>query len=116
MHRPTALLGLLGLLLSSSVALAAEPSGTDASAADQPPNETGDDGDVFDSLASDLEQGKESESPSAASTPTPTGAQGSQSLNPDISVIADFAAAGFSDTDNLQTGGHDPIHNGFNLQ
>ena len=39
-----------------------------------------------------------------------------QSLNPDISLIADFAAAAFSDDAHLQTGAHDPQRNGFNLQ
>jgi hypothetical protein len=39
-----------------------------------------------------------------------------QSLNPDISLIADFAAAAFSDEAHLQTGAHDPQRNGFNLQ
>lgn len=38
-----------------------------------------------------------------------------QSLNPDISVVLDVAAAWFSD-ENLQTGGHDPSETGFNLQ
>lgn len=38
-------------------------------------------------------------------------------LNPDISVISDVALAVFSDPDRqLQTGGHDPTANGFNLQ
>ena len=37
------------------------------------------------------------------------------SLNPDMTIIADFALAWFSD-DNLQTGGHDPRETGFNLQ
>jgi hypothetical protein len=36
-------------------------------------------------------------------------------MNPDISFILDVAFAWFSD-DNLQTGAHDPIQNGFNLQ
>ncbi|TVR03990.1 MAG: zinc-regulated TonB-dependent outer membrane receptor [Deltaproteobacteria bacterium] len=39
-----------------------------------------------------------------------------QSMNPDISVILDVAGAWFSDTDHLQTGAHDPVRNGFNLQ
>lgn len=39
-----------------------------------------------------------------------------QSLNPDISVIADFAAAAFSSAAPLEIGAHDPDHNGFNLQ
>lgn len=37
-------------------------------------------------------------------------------LNPDTSLIADFAAAAFSDDAHLQTGAHDPQRNGFNLQ
>lgn len=40
---------------------------------------------------------------------------GIQSLNPDLSVTLDFAGAAFSD-DPLQTGGHDPDHNGFTLR
>lgn len=42
----------------------------------------------------------------------------SASLLPDISLIADFAAAWFSGAQDapLQTGAHDPRHTGFNLQ
>jgi hypothetical protein len=40
-----------------------------------------------------------------------------QSMNPDLSFIADFALAALSDEDRqLQTGAHDPRANGFNLQ
>lgn len=39
-----------------------------------------------------------------------------QSLNPDIALIADVAAAWFSSDEPLQTGGHDPTVTGFNLQ
>jgi hypothetical protein len=40
-----------------------------------------------------------------------------QSLNPDLSLVTDVALAWFSDEDRaLQTGGHDPTVNGFNLQ
>lgn len=39
-----------------------------------------------------------------------------QTFNPDLSFIADIAFAWFSDDDNLQTGAHDPVANGFNLQ
>ncbi len=39
-----------------------------------------------------------------------------QSLNPDLSFIADIALAWFTSDDHLQTGGHDPTSNGFNLQ
>lgn len=49
--------------------------------------------------------------------PTPAGPpSGVQSLNPDLSLIADFAAAAFSNEDHLQSGAHDPQRNGFNLQ
>lgn len=47
---------------------------------------------------------------------SPTPAAGAiQSMNPDISVILDAAAAWFSDEPDLR-GGHDPQSNGFNLQ
>ena len=57
-----------------------------------------------------------------SSTPAPpptraaSGGGAVQSLNPDISVIGDFAFALFSEDQNHQTGGHDPTENGFNLQ
>jgi hypothetical protein len=38
------------------------------------------------------------------------------SANPQLSFIADFALAAFSEEENLQAGGHDPTENGFNLQ
>ncbi|MHB8877328.1 MAG: zinc-regulated TonB-dependent outer membrane receptor, partial [Myxococcaceae bacterium] len=38
------------------------------------------------------------------------------SLNPDLSFILDVALAGFSQDEPLQSGGHDPTKNGFNLQ
>lgn len=37
-------------------------------------------------------------------------------MNPDISVVLDVAGAYFSDSDHLQSGGHDPQKNGFSLQ
>jgi len=53
--------------------------------------------------------------PPSSAAPAPA-ASGVQSLNPDMSLIADFAAAAFSDDAHLQTGAHDPQRNGFNLQ
>jgi len=50
--------------------------------------------------------------PSAAPTPGAV----VQALLPDIAIIADFALAAFSSDEPLQTGGHDPTANGFNLQ
>ena len=55
----------------------------------------------------------------AAPPPAPAatrGGGGGQSMNPDISLIADVAAAYFTADEPLQTGGHDPTVNGFNLQ
>ncbi len=51
-----------------------------------------------------------------AGSGSPATSSGVQSLNPDISLIADFAAAAFSNDTHLETGAHDPQHNGFNLQ
>jgi hypothetical protein len=61
------------------------------------------------------------ETPPAAETPgepapPATGASGLQSLNPDISFIADVAAAWFSARPPLESGEHDPRNNGFTLQ
>ena len=47
---------------------------------------------------------------------TPTGASGVQSLNPDLSFIADVAAGWFSSGTPLQSGEHDPRNSGFTLQ
>lgn len=38
------------------------------------------------------------------------------SMNPDLALIADVAAAYFTSEEPLQSGGHDPTQNGFNLQ
>ena len=45
-----------------------------------------------------------------------TGASAIQSLNPDLSFIADVAGAWFSAKPPLETGEHDPRNNGFTLQ
>ena len=45
-----------------------------------------------------------------------TGASAIQSLNPDLSFIADIAGAWFSAKPPLETGEHDPRNNGFTLQ
>jgi hypothetical protein len=54
--------------------------------------------------------------PTASSTPPAPAGAGLQSLIPDLAFIADFALAYFSEDENLQSGGHDPVKNGFNLQ
>lgn len=43
------------------------------------------------------------------------GIPGIQSMNPNMAVLLDFDGAAFS-TEPLQTGGHDPDHNGFTLR
>jgi hypothetical protein len=65
-----------------------------------------------------LEQDSAADADGAGTGPQPPAATGSgiQSLNPDLSFIADFALAYFSEDENLQSGGHDPVKNGFNLQ
>ncbi len=59
-----------------------------------------------------LEAPPASEEPAAPAT----GASALQSLNPDLSLIADVAGAWFSHRPPLQTGEHDPRNNGFTLQ
>lgn len=56
------------------------------------------------------------ESPAAVEAAGATSAAAASSMNPDISLILDAALAYFSEDENLQTGGHDPTVNGFNLQ
>lgn len=51
-----------------------------------------------------------------APPPAPTGALSLQSLNPDISFIADVAFAYFTADAPRMSGGHDPQANGFTLQ
>lgn len=64
--------------------------------------------------AEDQQDPKEAGAGDRALEPTPAGRGGV--LNPNLSFIAQFAAAWFSEDDNLQTGAHDPDHTGFNLQ
>lgn len=56
------------------------------------------------------------ETPVAAPLPTMGLGRIFQSMNPDIAIIMDVAAAAFSDPNPLQIGAHDPRRNGFNLQ
>ena len=52
----------------------------------------------------------------AESQQTPTQTRSFQSMNPDVSVDGLFAAAYFSEPENLNFGGHDPHERGFNVQ
>jgi len=54
--------------------------------------------------------------PPSASSPPPSGSASGSVMNPNISLILDAALAYFSDDDHLQTGAHDPVEDGFNLQ
>jgi hypothetical protein len=54
----------------------------------------------------------------AAATTAPAAARSAMSnpMNPDIGLVLDVAGAYFSEPEPLQTGAHDPVKNGFNLQ
>jgi hypothetical protein len=65
-------------------------------------------------LAADAQVRAESSDVKASATPSVAAAP--FSLNPDLAFIADVALAAFSDDEPLQTGGHDPVRNGFHLQ
>jgi hypothetical protein len=68
-------------------------------------------------LAADADALEESgATPAQPPTKARTFAASTQSLNPDISFIADVAFAWFSADEPMQSGGHDPNKNGFNLQ
>jgi hypothetical protein len=73
--------------------------------------------DIEAALSADRDAVAESSPPQAQAATTPAWRDPSRaSLNPELSLIADFAAAYFSQDENLQTGGHDPTQTGFNLQ
>ena len=92
----------IGLSLAPAIAAAEEPEpGTPPAGEAPPPGEPP----------------PAAEPPPANEPATPaTGASGIQSLNPDLSFIADIAGAWFSGKPPLQTGEHDPRNNGFTLQ
>lgn len=69
-----------------------------------------------DSVFAELEQDLSTPGSAPASPTRAAPARGTQSMNPDLALIADFAAAWFSDEEHRQTGGHDPSRTGFNLQ
>ncbi len=68
-----------------------------------------------DAAAARDEPAAPSETPVVVSSPRGMGAS---LLNPDIAFVLDFAVAGFSKPpdERLESGGHDPTVNGFNLQ
>jgi hypothetical protein len=103
------------LLPSLPILTAAFAQAAPNTASPAPPASSSDLAEIQAALSSDA--ASSSSAPAGAATSSePRGAGAVQSLNPDISVIGDFAAAAFSRDGNHQTGGHDPIENGFNLQ
>jgi len=72
--------------------------------------------DIEAALSADRADEAESGAPQPPSGATPWRDPSRVSLNPELSLIADFAAAYFSQDENLQTGAHDPTETGFNLQ
>lgn len=62
-------------------------------------------------VAADASEAATPSRPSGANTPPPA-----SSMNPELSLILDVAAAYFSEEDSLQLGGHDPAETGFTLQ
>lgn len=64
----------------------------------------------------EIEAALGSDASEAAASPRAAAPPVVSSFNPDIGVVLDLAAGWFSQDENLQTGGHDPTKNGFNLQ
>ncbi len=106
-----------GVVFIVSVAHAQGEPPTPTTPTPTPATSSSDERDIQAALAADAAK---SDQPASTATPASSGptapSSGVQSLNPDISVIADFAAAAFSNDTHLETGAHDPQHNGFNLQ
>jgi hypothetical protein len=84
-------------------------------AAAPPPTTEPDLSEIERSLAADAHETRLEEKPRASTPPTSAGG-GSLAIQPDFALIGDFAFAAFSEDENRQTGAHDPIENGFNLQ
>jgi hypothetical protein len=101
---------------------AAQPAATTPVQPDTaPPAPSARDGELDDieaALAADAAAAPASGASSTAPRPAAGGARpaAAGSMNPDLTFIADFAAAYFSEDEPLQTGAHDPSETGFNLQ
>jgi hypothetical protein len=72
--------------------------------------------DIERALSQDQSQAKEKREAPAPASPSGGFLRSLQSLNPDISFIADVALAAWSTRTPLLMGGHDPAHSGFTLQ
>jgi hypothetical protein len=98
------------IILAAALAV---PSPADASASSNAVTSSADLSDIQKALQSDTSEA----APQAAAPTQPSsgGQQGANVFNPAIAVILDVAAARFSDVPD-ELGGHDPSHNGFNLQ
>ena len=88
--------------------------GQDAGAVPAPPSQ--EQVEIEKALAADAEAANAARAAAAAPSPTSPGALLPSSVTPDISLLTGISAAWFSRDENLQTGGHDPTENGFNLQ
>ncbi len=86
-----------------------------AAFAEAPAADSKSDAEVQKALQAD-QQAQQAAQPAAAPPAMSLGPRGTQSLNPDLSLIGDFAAAAFSDPAPPQLGGHDPHGNGFQMQ
>jgi hypothetical protein len=74
-----------------------------------------DDSDIEKALAADAAAQKHPPPPPDTTATGPVGPAPAQSMNPDLSFIADFAFASFTGPA-LEAGDHDPHDDGFNLQ
>jgi hypothetical protein len=105
---------------SSQPASASRPSSQPASQPSSAPTggESSDEAEIQKALEADLKASAAKEKQDGAKELPLVGGvvRTFQSLNPDISFIADIALAFFSDKDPLMVGGHDPSESGFNLQ
>ncbi len=118
----------IAFLLSAASAAAQAPSPTPAPGAqeDAPPELTPEElEEIQKALGSDAET--QQNAPAGTSTPPPASPGGGTTFSLpggntsgtnflDLSLVADIAAAAFTAKEPLQTGGHDPNRNGFNLQ
>jgi hypothetical protein len=107
-------LGLLLLVAAKGAAAQPSPSPTpELSAAE-----------IEKALRADVAEQQKQQPAQKAGQPAPTASSSQpgavsrffQSLNPDISAIADIAGGYYSDPDHTRLSGDDPAHTGFNLQ
>jgi len=104
------LLMAIGSIAARGPAAWAQPAGSDAGSGSG--SSATDD---LDALNAALSADAAAKPPAPPPAEARTGPGAGQSMNPDLSFIADFALASFS-APNLEAGDHDPHEDGFNLQ